>query len=171
MKILLIITFFVVLCSTMSYGQFYTDFNKEDINGNDIKLSAFLDKGPVMLGFWRIWCPMCKEEQRNMQILYEKYKDKRFTYIGVNIDNQKSVSKVKSFVSVAGYTFPVILDTGKEIFQLYGGSEEAVPYYLIIGKNKNILNTHLGYKIGDEKMIESEILEALGIHNNPDSSK
>ena len=60
-----------------------------------------------------------------------------------------------------GYTFPVILDTDKEIFQLYSGSEDAVPYYLIIGKNKSVLNVHLGYKVGDEKMIEEEIIKAL----------
>ncbi|MFA7360876.1 MAG: TlpA disulfide reductase family protein [Candidatus Kapaibacterium sp.] len=161
MKRIIIVILLQFLFSTFSFAQFYTDFKKEDINGSDIKLSAFLDKGPVMLGFWRMWCPMCKEEQRNMQVLFEKYKDKGFTYIGINIDNQKSVSKVKSFVSSMGYTFPVILDTDKEIFQLYSGSEDAVPYYLIIGRNKSILNVHLGYKIGDEKMIEEEIIKAL----------
>ncbi len=62
-----------------------------------------------------------------------------------------------------GFTFPVILDTDKKIFEMYGGSEDAVPYYLIIGKDKKILHTHLGYKTGDEKMIEDEIKEALEI--------
>lgn len=161
MKRIIIVILLQFLFSTFSFAQFYTDFKKEDINGSDIKLSTFLEKGPVMLGFWRVWCPMCKEEQRNMQVLFEKYKGKGFTYIAINIDNQKSVSKVKSFVSSMGYTFPVILDTDKEIFQLYSGSEDAVPYYLIIGRNKSVLNVHLGYKIGDEKMIEEEIIKAL----------
>ena len=161
MKRIIIVIFLQFLFSTFSFAQFYTDCKKEDINGSDIKLSTLLEKGPVMLGFWRIWCPMCKEEQRNMQVLFEKYKDKGFTYIAINIDNHKSVAKVKSFVSSMGYTFPVILDTDKEIFQLYSGSEDAVPYYLIIGKNKSVLNVHLGYKVGDEKMIEEEIIKAL----------
>jgi peroxiredoxin len=163
MKIIISITAFLLIFSAQLFAQFYTDFTKDDINGNEIKLSNLVEKGPVMLGFWRTWCPSCKEEQRNMQILFEKYKQKGFTYIGVNIDNQKSVSKVKSYVSAMGFTFPVILDTDKELFQLYGGSEEAVPYYFIIGRNKKVLNTHLGYKIGDEKMIEDEIIEALGV--------
>jgi len=158
-----IITIILLMFSSQLSAQYYTDFTKDDINGNEIKLSNLVEKGPVMLGFWRTWCPSCKEEQRNMQILFEKYKQKGFTYIGVNIDNQKSVSKVKSYVSTMGFTFPVILDTDKELFQIYGGSEEAVPYYFIIGRNKKVLNTHLGYKIGDEKMIEEEIIEALGV--------
>ncbi|MCX6162647.1 MAG: TlpA disulfide reductase family protein [Ignavibacteriae bacterium] len=163
MKLLLTILVLVFINSSQIFAQYYTDFAGEDINGNEIKLGSYIEKGPVMLGFWRSWCPSCKEEQRNMQILYEKYKQKGFSYIGVNIDNQKSVSKVKSYVSTMGFTFPVILDTDKKIFEMYGGSEDAVPYYLIIGKDKNVLHTHLGYKSGDEKMIEDEIKEALGI--------
>jgi peroxiredoxin len=163
MKYLVTVLVFILLCSTQTFAQIFTDFTVDDINGDEINLSNYVDKGPVMLGFWRSWCPSCKEEQRNMQILFEKYKQKGFTYIGVNIDNQKSVSKVKAYVSTMGFTFPVILDTDKKIFEMCGGSEDAVPYYLIISKDKKILNTHLGYKVGDEVMIEEEIVDALGL--------
>jgi cytochrome c biogenesis protein CcmG, thiol:disulfide interchange protein DsbE len=163
MKYLLYLTAILIIITSKIFAQSYTDFTAEDIDGNTIKLSSYIDKGPVMLGFWRSWCPSCKEEQRNMKILYEKYKSDGFTYIGLNIDNQKSVSKVKSYVSSMGFTFPVILDTDKKIFEMYGGSEDAVPYWLIIGKDKKILHTHLGFKTGDEKTIEDEIKEALGI--------
>lgn len=162
MKKILIIVVFIMMQASLIFSQSYTDFAADDINGSEIRLSTYAGKGPVMLGFWRSWCASCKEEQRNMQIIYEKYKDKGFSYIGVNIDNQKSVSKVKSYVSTMGFTFPVVLDTDKKIFEMYGGSEDAVPYYLIIGKDKKIFSTHLGYKTGDEKMIEEEINNALG---------
>lgn len=163
MKNIISIAVFLMMQTSLLFSQAYTDFTADDINGNEIKLGTVVDKGPVMLGFWRSWCTNCKEEQRNMQSIYEKYKDKGFTYIAVNIDNQKTVSKVKSFVSTMGFTFPVILDTDKKIFEMYSGSEDAVPYYLIIGKDKKIFSTHLGYKTGDEKMIEEEIIKALGI--------
>ena len=163
MKKIIIFVVLIFVQSTILFSQSYIDFETEDINGNEIKLSSYVDKGPVMIGFWRSWCPSCKEEQKNMQILFEKYKDKGFSYIGVNIDNQKSVSKVKSYVSAMEFTFPVILDTDKKIFEMYGGSEDAVPYYLMIGKDKKIFSTHLGYKTGDEKMIEEEVNEALEI--------
>ncbi|MFA5405639.1 MAG: TlpA disulfide reductase family protein [Ignavibacteria bacterium] len=163
MKYILTIFVLILLHSSLIYSQSYTDFTANDINGDEIRLNSFVEKGPVILGFWRSWCPSCKEEQRNMQIIYEKYKDKGFSYIGVNIDNQKSVSKVKSYASAMGFTFPVILDTDKKIFEMYGGSEDAVPYYLMIGKDKNIISTHLGYKSGDEKMIEEEISKALNL--------
>ncbi len=163
MKRLLILAVLLFLLSASAFSQSYSDFETEDIDGNTIRLSSFVEKGPVMLGFWRSFCSSCKEEQRNMQSIYEKYRKNGFTYIGVNIENQKTVSKVKSFVTAMGFTFPVILDLDKKIFEMYGGSEDAVPYYLIIGKDKKILHTHLGYKTGDEKMIEEEIVAALGL--------
>jgi peroxiredoxin len=161
MKYLILIFVLFLLFFSHSYSQIYTDFAAEDLDGNTIKLSSLLDKGPVMLNFFRSWCPSCKEGQKKLQSIYESYKNKGFNYLGINIDNQKTVSKVKSYVSAMGFTFPVILDTDKKIFEMYGGSEDAVPYYLIIGKDKNILHTHIGYKTGDEKMIEEEIKEAL----------
>lgn len=161
LKKIFIILFLIV--SGKVNSQSYYEFSADDLNGNIVNLSEVAEKGPFMIGFWRSWCPSCKEEQRNMQIIFEKYKDKGFTYLGINIDNQKSVSKVKSFVEAYGFTFPVILDTDKKIFEAYGGSEDAVPYYLIFGKNKTMLSKHLGYKTGDEIMIESEIKAALDV--------
>jgi peroxiredoxin len=163
MKYFVTVLIFTSVSSSQLFAQFFTDFTAEDLNGNEIKFSSFVEKGPVMLSFWRSFCSSCKEEQKNMQVLFEQYKDKGFTYIGVNIDNQRTVSKVKSYISTMGFTFPVILDTDKKVFEMYGGREETVPYYLIIGKDKKILITHLGYISGDEKMIEREIKEALGI--------
>jgi len=163
MKYLITIVVLILLHSSQIFSQSYTDFTAYDLNGDEITLSSFVEKGPVMLAFWRSWCSSCKEEQKCMQVLFEKYKDKGFTYIGVNIDNQKSVSKVKSYVSAMGFTFHVILDTDKKIFEMFGGSEDAVPYYLIIGKDKKIFSTHLGFKSGDEKQIEDEIKEVLGV--------
>ncbi|MCX6163596.1 MAG: redoxin domain-containing protein [Ignavibacteriae bacterium] len=78
-KIILII--FLLFLSSHLYSQSYTDFITDDINGVEIKLESFVSKGPVMLGFWRSWCSSCKEEQRNMQILFEKY---NFDYIVIN---------------------------------------------------------------------------------------
>ncbi|MBL7129591.1 MAG: TlpA family protein disulfide reductase [Ignavibacteria bacterium] len=155
MKYLFLIAVFVFIQTTLTSAQIYSDFSADDINGNEVVLSSYLEKGPVMLGFWSSRCTACRELQRNMKILYEKYKSYGFTYIGVNVDDQKTVSKVKSYVYANGFTFPVILDTDEKIFESYSGS--AIPYYLFINEDKEVTNSTLGYTNGDEKMIEEEI--------------
>ena len=84
---------------TSIFAQSSINFTADDINGDEIVLSSLLEKNPVMLAFWRSWCPGCKEEQSAMQKLYEKYKPNGFQYIAVNVDNQKSVAKVKPYVA------------------------------------------------------------------------
>ncbi|MEO8210685.1 MAG: TlpA disulfide reductase family protein [bacterium] len=164
-KILAVILF-VILIPVKSFSQFYNDFEKEDLDGNELKLSTLLEKGPVMISFWATWCSPCKDEMKKMQPIYEKYKGQGFTYLAINQDNQKSISKVKSFINANGYTFPVVLDLDKHIFEDYLGV--GLPYSLIIDKNKNVIAKHLGYITGDEVKIEQEIKDALKGNDSKD---
>jgi len=159
MKKLIVVFIFFALLPVKIFGQAYNDFTLTDLEGNDVTLSKLLKKGPVMISFWATWCNPCKEEMKKLQPIYEKYKAQGFTYLAVNQDNQKSISKVKSFINANGYTFPVVLDPEKEVFEAYSGI--GMPYSLIIGTNKEILDKHLGYVTGDEYKIEKEIEKAL----------
>jgi peroxiredoxin len=161
MKYLIIIAVIVFIQTTLTVAQIYSDFTADDIDGNEVVLSSYLEKGPVMLGFWSARCTACRELQRNMKILYKRYKSYGFTYIAVNVDDQKSISKVKSYVYANEFTFPVILDTDEKIFESYSGS--AIPYYLFISEDKKVTNSTLGYTYGDEKMIEDEIKIMLNL--------
>ena len=159
MKRIITVILFFILIPVKSFSQYYNDFEKEDLDGTELKLSKLLEKGPVMISFWATWCSPCKDEMKKMQPIYEKYKAQGFTYLAINQDNQKSISKVKSFINANGYTFPVVLDLDKHIFEDYLGV--GLPYSLIIDKNKNIIAKHLGYITGDEVKIEQEIKDAL----------
>ena len=121
MKKVFFFILFLLFISLKSYSQNYSDFTLQDLEGNDVKLSKLLEKGPVMISFWATWCSPCKEEIKKMFPVYEKYKDRGFTYLAINQDNQKSVSKVKSYINANGYSFPVVLDPDKSVFESYSG--------------------------------------------------
>ncbi|MBK6536494.1 MAG: TlpA disulfide reductase family protein [Ignavibacteria bacterium] len=159
MKKVFFFILFLLFISLKSYSQNYSDFTLQDLEGNDVKLSKLLEKGPVMISFWATWCSPCKEEMKKLFPVYEKYKDRGFTYLAINQDNQKSVSKVKSYINANGYSFPVVLDPDKSVFESYSGV--GIPYSLLISKDKKIISKHLGYVTGDEIKIESEIKNAL----------
>lgn len=166
MKKLILLSLIVLFLPVKSFSQYYNDFSKQDLEGDQVTLSKLLEKGPVMISFWATWCAPCKEEMKKMQPLYEKYKSQGFTYVAINQDNQKSISKVKAFISSNEYTFPVVLDIDKKIFQDYLGV--GLPYSLIIDKNKKIIAKHLGYITGDEVTIEKEIKDALSGNDEKD---
>ncbi|MBL8007415.1 MAG: TlpA family protein disulfide reductase [Ignavibacteria bacterium] len=163
------VIFFSVITIKNSPAQMYNNFTLNDLDGNDVTLSKLLEKGPVMISFWATWCSPCKEEMKKMQPVYEKFKDQGFTYLAVNQDNQKTVSKVKAFINANKYTFPVVLDPEKRVFQDYNG--QGIPYSLLIDKNKKIVATHIGYITGDEYKIETEIKDVLNSESKNDNSK
>jgi peroxiredoxin len=149
----------VVFCANIN-AQTYYEFTSTDLDGNEVSLSKLLDKGPVLIGFWATWCSPCKEEMKEMQKIYDKYKAQGFTYLALNQDNQKSLSKVKPFIESHSYTFPVAFDTDQKIYEGYSGGED-IPYSILIDMNKNVVAVHRGYLSGDEKKIEAEIKALL----------
>lgn len=169
MKKLILLFSVIILLPLPIFSQSHNEFMFTDINNNDVSLMDLLDKGPVLISFWAIWCSPCKEEMKKLQTIYEKYKDKGFTYLAINQDNQKSISKVKAFINANNYTFPVILDPDKKIFEAYSGV--GIPYSLLITPDKNIFSKHLGYVTGDEFKMEAEIIEALNLSFKQDDSK
>jgi cytochrome c biogenesis protein CcmG, thiol:disulfide interchange protein DsbE len=162
-KTLFLIAIFI-LANLSLKAQNFTDFTLNDLSDNEVTLSKLLEKGPVLMSFWASWCEPCKEEMRLTNQIFEKYKDKGFTLLAVNEDNQKSLSKVKSYIEAKGYKFTVVLDTDKKVYESYWGNADLqLPFSLLIDKNKNIVAKHAGFLPGDETKIEEEVKSALDI--------
>ena len=157
-KLTLFFLILLLLSAGRSFSQSY-DFDLLDIEGNNIKLSEQLKKGPVFLQFWATWCIPCKEEMKHLNELYEKYKDSGFVYIAVSIDDQKSSSKVKPFIESKGYKFTTVYDTDKNVFINYGGQDP--PFSVFLNKSGNVIKTYTGYILGDDAKLESDIKAAL----------
>lgn len=65
------------------------DFTQNDVNGNPVSLSSFRGKY-VLVDFWASWCRPCRDENPNVVLAYNTYKDKNFTVLGVSLDQEKN---------------------------------------------------------------------------------
>jgi len=96
------------------------DFTVQDINGNDVKLSDLLGK-PVVLNFWASWCPPCKREMPDFNVVFEELGDDIHFMMVCMVDGARETKETgAAFIADSGYTFPIYFDIRQEASILYG---------------------------------------------------
>ena len=129
--------------------------------GKKIKLENYLSDGPVLINFWATWCAPCIKEMPYLDQFEKKYKDKGFSVLAVSVDNQKSLSQVRSFIKTKKFSFDIFLDPNMQIFKKLNGN--LMPTNVLIDKSGKVVWRHYGYLPGDEKKMEEQILNVLNI--------
>lgn len=69
-------------------GSEAPDFSMNDSTGKPFKLSSLRGKY-VLVDFWASWCGPCREENPNVVAAYTQFKNKKFTVLGVSLDESK----------------------------------------------------------------------------------
>lgn len=74
---------YISAIENIKVGKKYTDFTAPDLDGNEVKISDKIDGKVALLDLWATWCGSCISYTRSMVPVYEDYKDKGFTIVGV----------------------------------------------------------------------------------------
>jgi len=103
------------------------DFTLQTIDGQMITLSELRGE-PVMLTFWSTTCYQCKIQEPFIQEFYEKWSDKALKLLTVNTgDNPLAVQQ---YLASANVTFPVLMDTKREVARSYGLPGVPVTFFI-----------------------------------------
>lgn len=117
----IVIFCYAQIAPAIEIGSPVSDFELSDLNGNRVKLSDFKGK-TVVINFWATWCPPCKKEMPDFDLLDKELKKKNdAVLLAVNMTDGKrdTKSKVESFVKENGYGMRVLLDTEGKAATLY----------------------------------------------------
>ena len=128
-------------------------------NGNKTSIEELLNKGPLVVQFWAIWCSPCKKEMYYLDKIQKEYKDMGVNVVCVNTDNLKSIPKAKAFVRQKKYNLLVASDPSAEIFKKLNAS--VMPTTIIFDQNGQIVYSKEGYINGDEKNVEEKLKSML----------
>ncbi|MGA9117366.1 MAG: TlpA disulfide reductase family protein [Bacteroidota bacterium] len=128
----------------------------EELDGKRSAISDYLEKGPVYLSFWALWCEPCKQELRALKKFVRENTGRGFTVIAVNQDSPRSLAKVKAYVRSQDYPFPVVLDPNGQLLQAFNGQN--LPFSVLLDTTGRVVGTRTGYLAGDEAEIGADIL-------------
>jgi cytochrome c biogenesis protein CcmG/thiol:disulfide interchange protein DsbE len=152
------ILLFASLLASSTAQTNHIDFRVNDIDGNTHTLSEYLEKGPVYISFWALWCQPCLHKMRLLNSVHKDFNEDGFTLLAVNVDNQNSMARVRAFVNAQRYDFPVLLDPNEQIFELFNG--RSLPFAVLMDET-GILETHVGFIPGDEKKLSERVENLL----------
>lgn len=137
------------------------DLFARSLDGKEVKLSGILTgEKPVVISFWATWCNPCVQELEAVSEKLESWqKEIGFIFVAISIDDVRSTSKVRSFVSGREWPFTVLIDANQEIMKAMNIS--SVPFTMILSKDGVVRYSHSGYIPGEENTLFKELKKVL----------
>lgn len=135
-------------------NQAAPELTMNDVNEKPISISSFKGKY-LLVDFWASWCAPCRRESPNIVAVYNKYKDKNFTILGVSLDDDKDAWLAA--IKKDGLTWNQMSDlknwesAATEAYQF-----NEIPFNVLIDPQGKIIASHL---LGSE--LENKLAEVL----------
>jgi peroxiredoxin len=136
------------------------NFKLKGVDGEAYELKdVAADSRAILIDFWSTNCKPCKKLMPHLQTFYEVYAPAGLEVLVISRDTTLTVSKVKPTVAAEGWTFPVLYDTDLKVSDAY--HVRFAPVTFLINNKGEVLFHHSGFKPGQEKDYEEEIISAL----------
>ena len=138
-------------------------FTLPGANGQRYSLTDALKKGPVVVAFFKVSCPVCQFTFPFLERMYESYGGDKATFWGISQDDAQDT---KEFCKEFDVTFPMLLDDdGYPVSNQYGLTN--VPTVFLVGPDGKVVVSCVGFSKGDLEKIAGEMARATGKPASP----
>jgi peroxiredoxin len=147
MKSLLTIVFSIIISSTLmsqgyEVGDYATDFNLRNVDGEYVSLGDYKDAKGFIVIFTTNHCPYAVAWQDRIIALDKMFKTKGYPVIAINPNSAEanpadSYEKMIERAEEKGFTFPYLHDEQQEIYKIYGATK--TPHVYILKKDQDKL--------------------------------
>jgi peroxiredoxin len=126
------------------------DFALEDLDGKKWTLRGLGGK-VVVVNFWATWCPPCRKEMPDLETLYRRFKDQGLVILAIS---DEEVGKVKPFIAKEKVSYPILLDPGRKVNQLF--EVESIPKSFVYDRRGRLVAQSIDMRT------QKQFLEMLG---------
>jgi len=115
-------------------------FTLLDLKGDKIAMPEDFSGKVVVIRFWIDSCKSCEKEMPEIDLIYNKYKDKGLVVLAINVGQSKNAAE--AFATKLHISYPVLLDTNSATTEQYG--VKAVPSTFVVDRKGVIIKRILG---------------------------
>lgn len=126
--------------------------------GATLDLSAYAGR-VVLVDFWASWCTPCRRSFPWMNRMLERYADEGLSVVGVNLDADRD--EAAGFLAETPARFDIVYDPEGQIARKY--DVIGMPSSYLIGRNGELLESHIGFRRHEASEYEQVIRQALEI--------
>ena len=131
------------------------DFSLKALDGKQYSLASLLERGPVVLAFFKISCPVCQFTFPFLQRIADRVAGKSASIVAVSQDDARST---KEFNGEYGVKFLTLVDSaGYRVSNAYGLTN--VPTVFLIAPDGKVKVNSMGFDKAALEQIASELAQ------------
>jgi peroxiredoxin len=136
-------------------GKNAPHFSLKALDEKDYSLDALLARGPAVLAFFKISCPVCQFTFPFLQRISERFAGKGVSVVGISQDDARST---KEFNQECGVTFTTLLDgSGYPASNAYGLTN--VPTIFLVAPDGTVKVSCIGFDKAALEKITRELAQ------------
>lgn len=138
-------------------GKLSPEWSGKSLDGKSIKVQDYRGR-VLLLTFFASWCAPCHAEAPQMEAnIWQKYRDKGLTVIGINTGEESDPDKrAQEFVAEHHLTYPVLVDGDDQLSQIF--QIKIMPSIAILDRKGTVRYLKPGF---DPAVITQQIEELL----------
>lgn len=130
------------------------DFALSTTTGKPVILSEVLKRGPGLLAFFKVGCPVCQYAFPYLERMSQVHKPEPVSFLGIS---QDSLSDTQAFIQKYGLTFPVALDEAPRYIASNSYKLTNVPTIYLVDRTGDIQVSSVGWSRMDMEEINLKL--------------
>jgi len=122
---------------TPSIGDKFENFTLTDYEGKVHSLSDYTESKAIVIMFIATKCPVSNDYNSRMEEIFNEYKDKEVSFLGINSNKSEHVSEIENHAKDNGLTFTILKDEKNIIADKFEASY--TPEIYVLSNNFELL--------------------------------